>query len=367
MERVTIQEGKLVGNASSGEIFMHFINSIANIYIIPSIALVGIIFNIVFIAGFKSISKANTSNQRLFDYLGIKAICDVISFLIVVEYPIYYCTNCKINKSYYVQLWYIILNKHVRDGMLLSSGMFDVAATLDCAISIHKKLKFWQTRIGFTITSITILLIPAIFYIHFLWFFKVKEMKSAYTLNYTNKTFQRNSSYFVVSKPSFYNTNAGKYLRLLHSFLRDILVPFCLLIINIYILLILRRLRKKKAVLQKSGSSSTSNNNNIGLTASKSQSLRAENRKVKMIVAIGVNYFIGHLMIIIYYFTLNDGGLFWFFIHSVGDIFFYISYITPFFIYYYGNNHFKNYINRRIFHMKRRRLHAETVLVGTFS
>jgi hypothetical protein len=267
--------------------------------------------------------------------------CDIISFTVVCFYPVYYLKYEGISKSYPSQIWYIYFNKFVRDSTLISSGLLEIAATLDCAVSIRNKFKLWQSTKGFILTTFIILILPPMYHIHFWWFYKVELIPSIDSIqngtiyNSTKKAYQ-------VGKYPLFDEQRGKDMRIVHSIVRDVVTPIALVIINVYILLTLRKLKKNKSTLQ-----STSSNQNTISSSVVSNAQRAENKKFKMIIILCINYIIGHSFVLVYYMSFNDGGIKWFFVHAFGDIFFYSSYITPFFIYYYFNNIFTKFVNEK--------------------
>jgi hypothetical protein len=73
------------------------------------------------------------------------------------------------------------------------------------------------------------------------------------------------------------------------------------------------------------------------------QAVEAERKVVLMIVISGVNYFVGHLLVFVGCCVLIERSGFRSCLLNISDLTLYISYMSPFFIYFFCNRQFRAY------------------------
>jgi hypothetical protein len=152
------------------------------------------------------------------------------------------------------------------------------------------------------------------------------------TINYT---------YYYYTYSNFHYSDALKVMDLATSIFRDFILGVALVVIfNILILIQIKQVTLRRIFLT---SGQTSQSVRV--------SLQAERRKSLMIIATGVNYFIGHFLKIVLFFGLaTDSRILsldhWNCYSFVAGMLLMASYVTPFFIYYFFNIHFRAFANQ---------------------
>jgi hypothetical protein len=160
------------------------------------------------------------------------------------------------------------------------------------------------------------------------------------TINYT---------YYFSSYADFHYSEANKVMSLTSSLFRDMLLFVTLIVINTLILIQMKQMTQRRIVLVSSAPTTSP------LSANKSvrMSLHAEKRKSLMIIATGANYLIGHFLYILITFSIATASPIlyldkWFCFAFVANSLLWFSYVTPFFLYYFFNIHFKVIANETV-------------------
>ena len=291
-------------------------------YLLPVISAVGVVSNLFSTIVFYQIIKMVKMNGRMFNYLFLKSINDLLQFIFQIFSPVYYCVQCEASRSYASIVWYIGFFYYAECVVELISGWLEVLATLDCLVVITKKAKFVNSKF-FAICAISFLHIYApLFYLF--WLFSldiVRDTSVATTVSYTSQV-----------TPFFY-TNFVKYMRYLHSIVRDFVIFIILVILNFFILIFLKKNTLRKKDLLKGGHQTVS-------------AEKAEKNNELMIMLIGINYLIGHFGSILYYVPFPASPQFWNCFYDFNLIPFYISYIVNNLMYYFFNKNFRKYANQ---------------------
>jgi hypothetical protein len=316
------------------------------IYLFPIISVFSFITNLICCITFYFIlsSKVSVSSSvhkyssQMYLYLLTKSLCDVISAFFVAFIPVHACRSCQISSSYISQIWFNWFYLYIAGVLFLSSGFLEVAATLDCALSIENKIKWFHKRTSFILITFFIFLFCFIFEIFNLFLYSITKKEIISLNNY------KNESTFVYSSETtnFYNIY-GFDFRLADCIFRDFLVVLLLFIINLYILLLLRQIRKKRQ---------EQNLNKTNKKISKNEK-KAVSRKVTMIKVLGFIFFLGHLPLIITWthkkITCNRAeSLDWLFFEDISNILHLLSYSIRIFVYFFFNTHFKSILIDKI-------------------
>jgi hypothetical protein len=308
------------------------------------LSVVGIVLNSLCCVIHSRILKRNIHHGQMFKYLLIKSICDTLQFIFNSFGPFYYCKLCSSKWTYLIQIWNIWFNWYGMLIMQLLSGIFEVAASFDCFLTINKfkKFKFFYSSTFFYIVTIVAIVYSSIFYIYLLFIYEIVATYSTNSLNTTQ------ISYRTV-ETNFSTTKLAKNLKFTHMAVRDIIILLLLLIINIFIFKTMRRVGKTKIRLQ----SVRVITRELTVQIRKRE---AEQRRLLLIFSIGFNYFIGHLPVVVYYlvvlFTLERMNFFWNCYYMAISLIFYSSYIFPIVFYYLFNRVFKSYINEKLLLIK---------------
>lgn len=172
---------------------INHLSSIINSYIIPAISVVGVVTNTWCIYAFVRILRNSRASiaSNMFKYLLLKSIQDDCQFLVQVFAPLYYCVTCSTYQTFSSQVWYIGFYYYVEATNELASGLYDLAATFDCLLAIGNQCRVFQSTFMFYTLSTVIFLFSALFYIFFLFDFRISPV-----IDITNNQ----TSYFIVGK-----------------------------------------------------------------------------------------------------------------------------------------------------------------------
>jgi hypothetical protein len=331
--------------------------SVLNNYIVPAVSVLGVFTNTYCIVVFGLIIKHEQQNGHMFKYLLMKAVHDDIQFIIQSFSPLYYCTTCSTYNTYASQVWYIGFYFYVECVNELSSGFFEIAAAFDCWISIKGKLAYCKRQLVFYAVSAAISVYTVLFYIFFIFNFEIVRKSRVEGA--------QNVSYYVYEYTDFSRSETNVVFRFMHGFTRDAFALIAILLLNLLILLTMKKTIKKKRELNghmtvnkadlavipsratfSTASSKTRNGGESKTTnGSKSEeSASSAERNIKiMLVASGVNYFFGHVFMFVSYCVLIKPSVFRTCFFNMTLVFFYASYMTPFFIYFACNKLFRSY------------------------
>jgi hypothetical protein len=294
-------------------------------YIYVVFYLISLITNMICLIVFIKIIKTmrNQDSNQMFKYLLMKSICDMFSGIFNLLEPFYYYSA--LDKSYFMQVWFIWFNQYLSNVFYLASGLFEIAASFDCAISIENNLKWCRNKLSFIITTLVIFTFCASFLSYHVFIFEIIEYNIG--VNGTK------TEYFVYTSIQLLkHRRFAIKLERTQVFIRDLGILIILLIINMFIIFKMVQIRKRKSQLQ--------NIRQVTVTVSE----RAENRKIKMILFLCVFYLFGHFPYLIYFYLLLYSHKFN--IDIISYICFLMSYSTPLISYYLFNQKFNFFLSR---------------------
>jgi hypothetical protein len=237
----------------------------------------GLIGNGLCIVVFSKILLKTQTQGNLFRFLLLKSIADFSYFISNFWSLFYYCTICNMFKFFIFQIWYIWFYYYFQYFGCTISSVFEVAATFDCLITINKTFIFCQKKLFFYSFSFFVLIFLVLFYLIYPFGYKI-EKKTNFIDNMTTSFYDNEFNQFGSS--FFY-----KNVVLIDSMVRDGLFLLILIILNGFILNLLKKSTQRRRALV----GNNRNNDNTLLT-----SQNAERRRMKMIIATGLNYMIGH-------------------------------------------------------------------------
>jgi hypothetical protein len=311
-------------------------------YLVPLACICSFITNTICFAVYYDIWKirkrmkinlaANRSPTQMYNYLLLKSICDMLpAFFDSFLYFYFNGTNESNHMSvgYYMQVWRIYFNYYLSKVFYLASGLFEIAASLDCFFLINRNMNntFFMNRQTFQIITLIILIFSFTFHSFYIFSNKIHPVDEIYN----NKTV----TIYRTIQTSFGKSEISENLNLTHTILRDFIVLLCLLVINTSILLKIKRIRKKKLQIR------------LQADRTRTKINKAEMKKVQTIVSLCVIYICGHLPYIIYYIPFKK-TLFWSYWTNLSEITLHISYITPLAVYYCFNINFRNILIEKI-------------------
>ena len=297
-------------------------------YVSPVISGFGIVTNLFSSIVFYRILKYEKASSNMFVYLFFKAINDFVQFLVQILSPVYFCEACNNGKSLLGSIWYIGFYYYIETINELASAWLETLATFDCLCFINSRFKFINSKI-FAITVITSLHVYSAFF-NLFWIFCF-EIKS------------NMSGLFEIETTKFCGSKFVQYLKYIHTIQRDFIVLILIVIFNILILV-----KVKQAIWKKTLLFGEKSRNSSALTEPTQQAngKRAEKNSETMIVLIGVNYFIGHVGILVYYLPFSAPPQFLSCFYDINLMFFYLSYIFSNFIFFFFNKVYQKHAKR---------------------
>jgi hypothetical protein len=300
---------------------------VTNEYIIPAMNIIGLFTNLISLTIFIIINKENRTNNKIFYYCLLKTVCDFIYNLI---YSLFEFINVRDLEGEIrtAKLFFIFINFYLKYVLCFASAAFEIMATFDCAISINQKIKWIQTKLSFISITISIVLFSFLIEIFNLISNKIKRNEYIDILNTTHIR-------YVISDHIYGKDSLLYKLELIENTLRDVVSMNILFILNIYILVKLVEIRKRKNNLKAQNKQSSF----------RSISNSAECRKMKMIITFFILQIIGHYPYFLTelsrkqtLFSLKATN----YLKTTSDILYQLPIMTPFFIYFFFNNQFRN-------------------------
>jgi hypothetical protein len=288
------------------------------------IATLGFVLNFCCIITLRRICGKLKSNSQMYGYLLIKSICDFMYFTTALFETIYFSLSDHLKHAYFFQLCFKYIFHYFDSAIMLSSVYFEVLGTIDCFLSIQNKYKLFLTKKAFYSSSFLCLFSIFIFYSAKFHVYRIVpfDVNSAITFNASRVHF------YKTIKTDLYFNYFYKTIASISSFLRDILGTFLLILFNIFIFLDLKQMTAKKKDLR------------CSLAILKS--IKAHEKKVKMIYFSAINSLLLHSPTILLDFYLKyQKTNFAAYYDSVSYNILMLSYVTPFIIYISFNKIFR--------------------------
>jgi hypothetical protein len=297
--------------------------------ITPALNASAIISNCICALIFWRIIRNEDQRQRsgqMFKYFLCASLVETILFMFIIADIKYRCGNCggtlawEIYGKYFYRFFYYIL--------VTLSNYFEVAATLDCYLMINNKMKALQTTKSFFIIFTFIIVFN--FVIHIVYLFNDKIVRVA----------RKEDDYiYKIVDSDYVKTSVAKTFLTILAIYREILPLILAFILNILVLMTLKKvMRKKKRILRQS-------NNNDTTTSD------AEINKLRMILAVSVNYLILRFPMCLFIFgstIFYSNDIIWKYMLSIGWTLYVLSYFLKIFIYYFFNRKFQQFFNSTI-------------------
>ena len=313
-----------------------------DIYASAIASVVGIVTNTLCVIVFAMIGGRERNCGNMFKYLLLKALHDDLQFIFQVFSPLYLCQTCSSYLSYSIQVWYIWFYTYLESVNELCSGLFEIAATLDCLLLINRKMLWYQSRLSFILVITSLTLYSFILYIYRLFEYEIVKLPSSMT--------GAQRDFYIYSYTAFAQTDLYKMFRIAHGLVRDVICLVLFFIFNFIILITVRsRMSDKRKLNQLPRNPLTLSqlhHHSFVLAANIEKSERTEVKAAAMVVVVGVNYFFGHFIPLVYYCFMWKPSVFRTCLAQIGLLPFYISYVTPFFIYAAFNRTFRNHLKK---------------------
>jgi hypothetical protein len=329
-----IKENKKMNNSLSmseecsisltGNLIQNIMRLLVNIF--------GLIGNGLCVIVFTKIILKTQTQSNLFKFLLLKSIFDFCNFITNFGVFFYYCSSCTRKKSFGLEVWNIWFYNYTEYAAETASAIFEVAATFDCFITAKKLLFFCQRKLYFYLFSISVSISCVLLYLIIPFGYSIIKISSS---NVSNQTF----SYYTYKTNNFGSSKFSEYFYDADSSIRDGLFLLILLILNILILKLLKKSTQRRRNMV--GNTTNNNSNNNLLSTAKN----AEQKRMRMIAATGLNYMVGHLIFLVYNFTTTyyaNSNTFCF--HNFIFFFYDLCYADSIIFYYYFNNVFKKFL-----------------------
>jgi hypothetical protein len=312
------------------------VTRILNVYFSPPISLIGMIANIICIITFYILLRSlkNAYEHQMYKYFFVKAICDFLPFLILAFHPVYYqFSNVEFASPYFMQIWYIYFKSYLSYILRLSSQLMEIMATFNCAISINKSMQWCNSRIVFFWANIIIFTYCSVFHLYIVFIFKICPVNETTTTVNLNETivYHKHSQYYLC-RSDFYNSTVATVFESIQTSMRDFLSLIVIVALNLWILIGLKKYRKKKEKEM---------NQKISIQIFRNKAQIVQRQKIKMIMFLCINYILGRIMVLVYYFSFDRTSSLWSCWLQVGSLLLYASYATPILIYTSCNDQFK--------------------------
>ncbi len=293
------------------------------------LSLLGCLFNAFNVLIFSQILFHNGYESHMFKYLWVKAINDTIHFCLNSFEFFYFCGSVCINtgKNLIFQIWFVYLYEYAETALEITSVYLDIAAAFDCYITVNNKLPFCRTRAFFYIICIFIYAFFGTFCLYLIFDYKI--FKIGVDASDVNATTNKNSLYDC-AKTNFYESDVDRIFKAAQTVLRDVLPLIALVVLNLLLWFTIHQSTLRRKNMRQG---------NIGAIIDRAE--HAEHNKMLMIACTGINFFLCHLPILIYFLPFHKLSDEWECLLYASYVPFYTSYVTPIFFYFIFNNTFK--------------------------
>jgi hypothetical protein len=218
---------------------------------------------------------------QMFKYFFVSSVVETMVYLIGSPDAEYYNNDANRYKSFAWKIWYVYFYCYIYYSLVTISNYMELAATFDCYIVIKNKFTFMQTKKFFKMIISAVIVVCFIMHSTYL----VRKIEIINNNGTDNETIV-DSKY----QHSFENGDNSIEIKYYHSVLaiiREALPLVLLVIVNILILKTLKEVMKKKREIQRTNNDTTASN--------------AELNKLKMIIAICLDYYILRTPLALYY------------------------------------------------------------------
>ena len=259
------------------------------------------------------------SYGHIYKFLFIKSLDDFILFSSQAFSFTFYCAECINNHSRAHVVWSIYFEHYIESIFEFCSAYMQVLVTLDCLLTIKNICPFSKSKWYPCILIGVFHLYAAIFYLFWVFSFKMVEENGTYDIDYE----------------PFYHTAVDKGLRILSAIQKN-LVPFLIMLCLIPCMLkLLNDIYKIKVFVINGSSKSTTINKKI------------KKKFILLILLVGILDIIGRMPEIIFYVIDSRNG-FWVCFNEVSKFFYAFSCLGDTFLYYFFNQKFKNTVKQNV-------------------
>lgn len=234
--------------------------------------------------------QSDSSSSNMFKYLLVKAVADFSIFASDV-FNIRKATSEQMQTSFAGQVWYIYFFIYFQSSIYYVSSLMEIAATIDCWVSIKRKYKLLSSNTTFY--SVVAFSIIFAFGFHIFEVFSFAILPREVNVTVGNMTVETTIYYQG-------NTDASQSLQVVFAIdavIRDFAFLAIIVFFNILIFWELQKVTKRRIGMQEVSLTPGSVNNPSSMsTQHVDRAMRAQRSKAIMISLTGVNYLFGKLL-----------------------------------------------------------------------
>ena len=317
------------------------------VYVAPSVALVGIVFEIISILVF---SHPDFKNQDLFKYLKVKVYFEMFDLWFGLLRPISDCKTCETSTTYLARVFFIMTIVYLASVCETSAILCQIVSSLNFYLLVSNKLNtktsYWCVIVNFfkriKLVCGIILLFSIVLFSYQLVQYEVIE-KSVY-----DQTRNVTKIIYVQHNRPFNDYKIKTILEVATFFIRDFVCLAILITINLKLYLRLRKNIKTKAKFRRQKYESRMVSQNQESTIGKDEDknivklVKFESKMTIMFIVIFINHIFGRMPILLFFIIRNfHDGIEMFYFIRLAVFHIYFSYSISFFFYFFSNKKFK--------------------------
>ena len=304
--------------------------NIMDLYLCTSIAILGLILNIISFYIFSDKKFV----QLMYKYLKMESLFIIINLFFQSFRPIYYLRSDWISKSFIANIYEFYILEFFVSTLEMSAIIMRLLSTFDFCISINrmnKRINF-LSLISYKLVTIIVFCISVLSFIYLLFTRKIVPQK-VFEIDKNNRVINERTIYLLLDS-DFVESSFKKIYEQCIYLTRDGFYLIILIVMNILILILVNQSIKKKRYL-------TERSRKVSNT---------RNRSTLMILITNLNFIFGRAPILVVFIVKNNQKwnetlvLFC----SLAVLFVYVSFMLNFFVFYFFNNRFKKLLNEKL-------------------
>ena len=317
-------------------------NDVIFTFIVPALSLFGLVF--------QALSLMVFSNPRfkelLYHYLKMESFNLLVNFLNASFKPVFHCFTCKISKTYFAQLYFLIFIEYGSSVLELNAIINRIISTFCCYMLLCNKNS--KTKCLFVLNYYKIINLIINFFSCVIFSFHLTTYRII-GMDFFDTNLNKTNTKFLLQRDKFSDSSLKKILEVSAFIFRDGLSLSILTVLNILVFI-----RVKKSFSKKRKIFSSSQIDQIDslretsfFNHQKSNKKKVLNRINKfeyrhsiIVIVSCINYIIGRIPIMVYFILKN--------LSNENDLLLkgavltvFVSYNLNFFIYYLSNKRFQ--------------------------
>jgi hypothetical protein len=205
-----------------------FINTIGNIYIIPSICVIGFVLNITCLI----LLTDKSLKGNIYKYFILKTLSELIRVILGSMFPIVFCNNCATFQTQFSQVFRVYIISYGASVMSTISILSEIALTYDRLVIFKIKKKYFP-HLKYKPACTAILLIGIFLFFHLLFVNRVVEIPNQ-------------PGRFRTISTEFGSTSLANYLTIIITCIQSFGGFFALISLNISLLIEFQKYKKSR-------------------------------------------------------------------------------------------------------------------------